>query len=108
MVNFEPDWYKVVLYKHNIYDIWTHAARLIAEGVEHSKFGGFWDGSHSCGVLFKTGSGRDLDSYGVPYAFMKRKEKNPTACITTGSIETDADLVQNIESASERSNQIIV
>lgn len=63
---FEQGFDKVVLFcddKGN----WTHAARIIAEGVEHSKFGQCWDAIHSGNGIF-IGS-----SYGKEFAYMRRK-----------------------------------
>lgn len=63
---------KVVLYKKEGNEEWTHAARIVSETTEHSKFGQSWDGTHSHDVLCKTGVGYEDSSYGIPYAFMKR------------------------------------
>jgi len=63
----EEDFDKVVLYKDETTERWTHASRLITESIEHSKFGKLWDGSHSVNSI--TG-----DVYGVPYCYMKRSK----------------------------------
>lgn len=60
----EAGYEKVVLYEKNGH--WTHAARCIAPNVEHSKFGEGWDGTHSHDIF-------NNSSYGIPFAFMKRK-----------------------------------
>ncbi len=49
--------------------VWTHATRIVAEGIEYSKFGEGWDGQHSLGAL----SGDPTSVYGIPYAYMERK-----------------------------------
>lgn len=60
---YEPLYDKAVLYTDGTK--WTHASRIVAEGVEHSKFGGLWDAFHSHNVF-------DNSPYGTPYAYMKR------------------------------------
>lgn len=62
---------KVVLYKDAATEQWTHASRIIADAVEHSKFGAAWDGRHSANAI----SG---DIYGFPYCYMKRRKKHGT------------------------------
>lgn len=69
----EDGYSKVVLYKNPTLNEWTHAARVIACGIEYSKFGGAWDGLHSHNVLCRTGLGYESQSYGVAYAYMRRK-----------------------------------
>ncbi len=92
--HLEDGFDKVVLYKKEDSEEWTHAARIISDTMEYSKFGQSWDGTHSRGVLCKTGIGYENFSYGVPYAFMKRskiyelpKEK------LIGKIEVDFNLL---------------
>lgn len=60
----EDGYDKVVLYGRGT--SWTHAARIVADGVEHSKFGTGWDGTHSSKMFHHT-------IYGDAYAFMKRE-----------------------------------
>ena len=66
--DIEDGYEKVVLFCKD--DSWTHAAKIIANGVEHSKFGIGWDAIHSGNHIFQ-GS-----SYGDEYAYMKRKVSN--------------------------------
>ena len=65
----EDDFNKVILYKDVASNEWTHASRLVAESIEHSKFGEAWDGSHSRNSI----SG---DCYGIPYCIMKRRKSH--------------------------------
>lgn len=60
---YDPELDKVVLY--SLGNIWTHAARIVCPGVEHSKFGESWDGRHGSNLFDGTG-------YGTPYAIMQR------------------------------------
>lgn len=69
----EDNYHKVILYKNIEKDIWTHASLVVTAFVEHSKFGSAWDGEHSHNVLNST----TPDSYGVPYAYMKRPQRRP-------------------------------
>lgn len=62
----ESGYDKVVLFCDDN-DNWTHVARIVADGIEHSKFGKGWDAFHSGNNIF-IGS-----SYGHEYAYMKRK-----------------------------------
>ena len=62
--SFDPLWDKVVLYGDGSH--WTHATRIVSDGVEHGKFGGAWDAFHS-GNMF----GDSI--YGEPFAVMRRK-----------------------------------
>ena len=62
---YEEGCEKVFLYKHPKQQIFLHASKLIANGVEYSKFGESFDGTHSSGSL--------TSFYGVVYACMKRK-----------------------------------
>lgn len=59
----EEGYDKVVLY--GVGEHWTHAAKIVSDGVEHSKFGEGWDGTHSSNMFHNT-------IYGDAYAFMKR------------------------------------
>lgn len=61
-----------MLYKKESSEEWTHAARIVSDGIEHSKFGPAWDGQHSHNVLCKTGLGQEHQSYGVAYAYMRK------------------------------------
>lgn len=64
----------MVLYKNPNTGKWTHAARIITADIEYSKFGQAWDGQHSHNVLCNTAKGQETQSYGIAYAYMKRKE----------------------------------
>lgn len=70
----EEGYSKVVLYKNPNTGKWTHAARIITADIEYSKFGQAWDGQHSHNVLCNTAKGQETQSYGIAYAYMKRKE----------------------------------
>lgn len=59
----EEEYDKVALYEKD--NKWTHAARIVAEGVYHSKFGANYDGLHSRGDVLKL-------KYGHVYLIMKR------------------------------------
>ncbi len=76
---------KVILYKNQITDQWTHASRIIKDSVEHSKFGEGWDGCHSINSIKGT-------IYGVPYCYMKRSSSYtiPTEKLQ-GNIEVNLD-----------------
>ena len=67
---------KVVLYK--VGNKWTHASRLLGEGVEYSKFGPRWDATHGRGVFHGT-------IYGDAYACMGRPaaDRNLTIDVMT-------------------------
>lgn len=72
--DMEEDGYaKVVLYKKENINEWTHAARIVSDEVEYSKFGNAWDGHHSHNVLCKTSKGQESLSYGVAYAYMRKR-----------------------------------
>lgn len=47
---------------------WTHAARIVADGVYHSKFGASYDGTHSRGDVLQA-------QYGEPYVIMQRAKE---------------------------------
>lgn len=59
--NFEPDYDKAVLYQKD--DKWTHASRIVAEGVEHSKLGSLWDAIHGMNRFFRFHVWRALRLY---------------------------------------------
>lgn len=69
----EEGYSKVVLYKKMGAEEWTHAARIVTIDIEYSKFGRAWDGLHSHDVLSRTGIGNENQSYGIAYAYMKRR-----------------------------------
>lgn len=54
---------KVALY-HNAKG-WTHAARVVDDGLYHSKFGASYDGTHSRGEVLQA-------QYGEPFVIMRR------------------------------------
>lgn len=95
--NWEDGFDKVVLYKKADEDQWTHAARIVSETTEHSKFGPSFDGTHSHNVLCATGLGYENQSYGVAYAFMKRsKTFHVPEESLSGNIKTDLDLFRRL------------
>ncbi len=95
--NWEDGFDKVVLYKKADEDQWTHAARIVSETTEHSKFGLSFDGTHSHNVLCATGLGYENQSYGVAYAFMKRsKTFHVPEESLSGNIKTDLDLFRRL------------
>lgn len=95
--NCEDGFDKVVLYKKADEDQWTHAARIVSETTEHSKFGPSFDGTHSHNVLCATGLGYENQSYGVAYAFMKRsKTFHVPEESLSGNIKTDLDLFRRL------------
>lgn len=61
--SFENEYDKVALYEKN--DKWTHAAKIVAEGIYHSKFGASFNGQHSRGNVLEL-------KYGTVYLIMKR------------------------------------
>lgn len=83
----EDGYSKVVLYKNLVGDQWTHAARIVADDIEHSKFGQSFDGQHSHAVLCRTGKGYSDQSYGTAFAYMKRLDsKKMSHAIPHGNI----------------------
>ena len=80
--DIENDYDKVVLFSLN--DQWTHAARIVSDGIEHSKFGQCWNAYHSGNGIFEG------TAYGTEYAYMKRKisdrEKSTLVTYTKGNI----------------------
>lgn len=77
----EEGFSKVVLYRNQEGSQWTHAARIVADGVEYSKFGESFDGQHSHEMLFRTGVGHSDKSYGKAFAYMKRLDTTPKLTI---------------------------
>ena len=61
--SIDADYDKVALYGNA--DGWTHAARVVSDGIYHSKFGASYDGTHSRGDVLKS-------QYGVPFVIMRR------------------------------------
>ena len=61
---------KVALYSHN--GKWKHAARIIGDGVYHSKLGECFDIIHRRGDVMEHSANPD-ESYGKPFVFMRRK-----------------------------------
>ena len=61
---------KVALYSH--VGKWTHAARIIGDGVYHSKLGESYDILHRRGDVMEQSTNPD-ESYGKPFVFMRRK-----------------------------------
>lgn len=70
----EEGYSKVVLYKKRDVEEWTHAARIVTSEIEYSKFGSAWDGQHAHDVLCNTGVGYEDQSYGIAFAYMKRRD----------------------------------
>lgn len=86
----EDDFDKVVLYKNDKTNEWTHASRIVADTIEHSKFGQLWDGSHSANSISGT-------AYGIPYCYMKRsKSYNLQPEKLHGNIGVDLALLQSL------------
>ena len=61
--SIDPDYDKVALYRNA--DGWTHAARVVDNGIYHSKFGASYNGTHSSGDVLQA-------KYGVPFVIMRR------------------------------------
>lgn len=61
--SIDDNYDKVALY-HNAGG-WTHAARVVDNGIYHSKFGASYDGTHSRGDVLQT-------QYGEPFVIMRR------------------------------------
>lgn len=59
----EDGYDKVALYSDG--DCWTHAAKIVAQNIFHSKIGTAWDIKHSGGDVF------DNTEYGRVFAIMK-------------------------------------
>lgn len=68
----EDGYSKVALYMSVDGSKWTHAARLVTNDIEYSKFGQFFDGHHSHDMLCRTGIGLERLSYGKVFAYMQR------------------------------------
>lgn len=88
---FEEGYSKVVLYKKKDREEWTHAARVVTSDIEYSKFGRAWDGQHSHDVLYRTGIGKEQQSYGVAYAYMKRKDTVLKRAVVSGTISVNTE-----------------
>ena len=58
---------KVALYQKDNH--WTHAARVVGDGVYHSKFGASFDGTHSRGDVLEK-------QYGEPFVIMRRRKED--------------------------------
>ena len=69
---------------------WTHAARIIANGVYHSKIGGLFDIYHRNGDLFKG------TSYGEIYQYMKRRKEDFEITEIIKNKETSIDMPDDI------------
>lgn len=87
--NPEEGYSKIVLYKKENVDQWTHAARIVTEDVEYSKFGNAWDCHHSHNVLCNTSKGHEASSYGVTYAYMRKKKDELSTKIPGGNMTVD-------------------
>ena len=85
----EDGYNKVVLYKKATLDQWTHAARIVTKDIEHSKFGNAWDGQHSHNVLYNTSKGQEEYSYGIAYAYMKKRVEVASVSKDVGKITID-------------------
>lgn len=89
----ESGYNKVALYKGYSrmlgYTIWTHAARIVAPGILHSKFGNAFDGTHSPETVKMVASGSPYSSYGEIFRYMKRSTSVETPEIREGSISVD-------------------
>lgn len=62
--NIEDGYDKVALFGND--DVWKHAAKIVDENLEHSKFGNCWDAYHKPESVFGP-------VYGYIYTYMKRK-----------------------------------
>lgn len=91
--SIEAGYDKVALFKAYNYMlssvIWTHAARVVAPGVLHSKFGDAFDGTHSPGTVNKTVLWHKNESYGEVFMYMKRKTSIETPSIVEGTVSID-------------------
>ena len=87
----EKGYSKVVLYCNESTGEWTHAARIITDHIEHSKFGQAWDGEHSHDVLQNTSARQESQSYGSAYAYMRRKSAAPAHNVTEGKMTVNLD-----------------
>ena len=89
----EEGYDKVALFKayNNMLScvIWTHAARVVAPGVLHSKFGDSFDGKHSPATVKNVPSWRQNDSYGEVFMYMKRKIHMEMQSLVEGSASID-------------------
>lgn len=61
--SIDQDYDKIALYQDGAG--WTHAARVVGEGIYHSKFGASFDGTHSRGDVLQA-------KYGDPFIIMRR------------------------------------
>lgn len=68
--NQEADYEKVALYAKD--GRWKHAARIIGPNLYHSKLGEAFDIHHRSGDVLNRAQNPN-DSYGIPFAFMRRK-----------------------------------
>lgn len=98
----EDGYDKVVLYKYEDFGLWAHASRVLSAEIEHSKFGESWDGQHSHNVLCKTVIGRENDSYGVSFAFMKRRVVK--GAVTT--VEARGDMTVDVNKLAKAKAQL--
>lgn len=96
-LNPEEGFSKVILYKNEVTETWTHASKVISDDVKYSKFGQSWDGHHSHGVLCNTEQGYEDYSYGVPYAFMKRRIVTKEKTALSGNVSIDIDLFKKLK-----------
>lgn len=100
--SLEEGYSKVVLYKKKGAEEWTHAARIVTSDIEYSKFGRAWDGQHSHDVLCRTSIGNELQSYGIAYAYMKRRNdysKKTSAVMRGGSISVNLKNLAKLRAA---------
>lgn len=63
--SIDTEYDKVALYCNA--DGWTHAARVVGDGIYHSKFGASYDGTHSGGDVLQA-------QYGNPFIIMRRRK----------------------------------
>ncbi len=75
----ESDYDKVALYVKD--GKWTHAARVIDNGVYHSKLGECYDINHRSGDVLNRAN-KPNDSYGAPFVFMRRHVSDRGLLIT--------------------------
>lgn len=85
----EEGYEKVVLYRKLDKTQWTHAARVVSNQVEYSKFGQMFDAHHSHGVLCNTPPYYTDCSYGEAFAYMKRPKIESPKEPSNGHIVVD-------------------
>lgn len=75
----EAGYDKVALYQKD--GSWTHAARIIEDGVYHSKLGESFDIFHRRGDVMNKAN-NPIESYGIPFLYMRRSFADRNKLIT--------------------------